>query len=79
MVKVANDQVWHRHIDQGKEIKDSQQEISETSADIDSKVFRTLPTEVTIPPGIDTTAEAEGSQKPCYPVRTCKPPYRLTY
>ena len=66
MVKAANSQVWHWHIDQLKEIKDSLQEISETSTDIDSEVFGTLPTEVPIPPVVDTTVEAEGSQQPCY-------------
>ena len=78
MVKAPNVQVWHRHINQGKEVKDSRQEISETSADIDSELFGILPTEVPIPPMIDITAEAEGSQQPCYPVRTRKPPYRLS-
>ena len=78
-VKAANGQVWHRHIDQLKEMKDSPQEISETSIDIDSKVFGTLPTKVLIPPVVDTTAEAYESQQPCYPMRNCKPPDRLTY
>ena len=61
MVKAANGQILHRHIDQLKEMKDSPQEISETSTDIDSEVFGTLPTEVPIPPLVDTTVEAEGS------------------
>ena len=78
-VKAANGEVWHRHIDQLKEMKDSPQEISETSTDIDSEVFGTLPTEVPIPPMADTTAEAEESQQPRYPVRNPRPPDRLTY
>ena len=60
-VKAANGQVWHRHIDQLKEMKYSPQEISETLTDIDSEVFGTLPTEPPIPPVIDMTAEAEES------------------
>ena len=79
MVKAANGQVWHRHIDQLKEMKDSPQEISQTSTDIDSEVFGTLPTEVSIPLVDDTTAEAEESQQPHYPVRNHEPPDRLTY
>ena len=79
MAKTANGQVWHPHIDQPKEIKNSPQEISETSTDIDSEVFGTLPTEVPIPPVVDMTAEAEESQQPHYSVRNCKPPDRLTY
>ena len=78
-VKAANGQVWHRHIDQLKEMKDSPQEISETSTDVDSEVFGTLPTEVPIPPMADTTAEAEETQQPRYPVRNRRPPDRLTY
>ena len=33
MVKAANGQVWHRNIDQLKEMKDSLQEMSQTSTD----------------------------------------------
>ena len=79
MVKAANGQVWHRYIDQLKEVKDSPQEISETSTDIDSEVYGTLPTEVPIPPVVDTIVEAEGSQQCRYPVRNRKSPDRLTY
>ena len=74
IVKVANGQVWHRHIDQLKEMKDSPQEISETSTDIDSQAFETIPTELP-PSSTDTTT----SQQPRYPKRNRKPPERLTY
>jgi len=36
-VQVTNEQLWHRHIDQLKEMKDSPQEdVSHSSSDIDS-------------------------------------------
>ena len=79
MVKAAYGQVWHQHIGQLKEMTDSPQDISETSTDIDLKVFGTLPTKVLIPPVVNTTAEAEESEQPCYPVRNYKPLDRLTY
>ena len=60
-------------------MKDSPQEISQTSTDIDSEVFGTLPAEVSIPPVVDTTAKAEESQQPHYPVQNHEPPDRLTY
>ena len=60
-MKAANSHVWHRHIDQLKEMKDSPQEIAEISTDINLEVFGTLPTEVPISPVVDTTAEAEES------------------
>ena len=53
--KVVNGQVWHQHIDQLKEIKDSPQEIPETSTDIDSQAFETIPTELPISSTTDTT------------------------
>ena len=45
--------------DQLKEMKNSLQEISETSTDLDSDVFGTVSTDLPIPPMLDTTAEAE--------------------
>ena len=75
LVKVANGQVWHRHIDQLKEMKDSPQEISETLTDIDTQAFETVPTELPIPSTTDTAT----SQQPHYPKRNRKPPERLTY
>ena len=79
IVKAANGQVWHRHIDQLKEMKDSPQEILEISTDIDSQAFGTVPTELPIPPTTDTTTEAEETQQPCYLIRNRKPPDGLTY
>ena len=47
-VQVANDQVWHQHVDQFKEMQDSPQEhVSKSLSDIDDQVFVTVPLPVT--------------------------------
>ena len=84
-VQVANDQVWHQHIDQLKERQDSPQEdVSKSSLDIDNQVYGTVSvpaasvteSEDTQPPQPDVSAQASTNR---YLKRTHKPPERFTY
>ena len=85
-VQVANGQLWHRHIEQLKEMRGSPQEdVSKNSSDIDTQSYEASPA---APRVTDTIHESEGTQQLQsdvaphsirYPKSNRKSPDRLTY
>ena len=92
-MQVADGQLWHRQIDQLKEMKDSPQEdVIKNSSDIDSQAYENgsaeAPTAESVLIDTPNARESEGTQKlpsdvtsqsDRYPKRNHKPPDRLTY